>query len=635
MNEARTIAGRMIGAAGRALGVRRAAREARRVRRRGTIVAGFTLIEVLVAVGAVAIVAVGLAAIFDAVGKTVTGGRRVNTLNQAAAVLESQMRQDFAAMTRDGFLVIRQQFADANNDRQITRNQDSIPLAPNEPFPRWRIRRIDEIMFYTRGDFASAREPLHPSYVAKSDSARVYYGHGQRRIDDLTPDDSLYLRPSLADSMGDLDGSNSKLGRNLADNPNRFASDWSLLRLQTVLADPATANQNPPQQPVFDLIPRQPAVLAVMLDRDYQVALLPAAASIFRTMSAERYRLDLPGQRVGAPASPSSAEEFALWSQAPRYTGNMTPVFASGLVDVATTSLEEIRSVVMQMNGTPADMVAINDSAWGPPPTWTLGDPIPAPRTALWAYPATNLPVNAAASQMRIARAWMDNAMPTKSDITALVGGTAPPGSPDLWPGGIRVRYEPEPPDYMGVITDQRYSPPANGQQARTLAQLRADQLMLSSNNFLPRCTEFQIEWSFGQMNDNQQVIWYGGWQTDATGVPTISRYSEAGLNGLRTPFRRTVDTGNTQSGRYLLDEDVLYGTLGGAGADQPNPTQSLTTYFGYVDTTFNPTTNSAAPGTVVAWPWPKMFRVTIRLSDPRDPRIEETFQFVFESPER
>lgn len=629
MNEARTIAGRMISAAGRALGVRRARDARRTLRRRGTVIAGFTLIEVLVAVGAVAIVAVGLAAIFDAVGKTVTGGRRVNSLNQAAAVLESQMRQDFAAMTRDGFLVIRQQFADANADRQITRNQDSIPLASNEPFQRWRIRRIDEIMFFTRGDFSSAREPLHPAYVAKSDSARIYYGHGQRRIDDFRNNDTLYLRPSLADTMGDADGANSRLGRNIADNPNRFASDWTLLRHQTVLADPATANQNPPQQLVFNLDPRQPAGLAQMLDRDYQVALQPAVASIFRTMSAERFRLDLPNQRVPAPAA-SGNEETSLWSLAPQYNASSIPHVASGLVDVATTSLEEIRSVVMQMNGTPTDMVAISDTAWGPPTNWTLGDPIPAARSALWAYPATNLPANAAAAQMVIARAWMDNAMPTKSAITAQGGGgTAPPGSPELWPGGIRMRYEPEPPNYMGVITDPSFRPPVQPGRARTLSQLRADQLMLSSNNFLPRCTEFQIEWSFGQMNDNQQVIWYGGWQTDTTGTPAISRYSEAGLNGLRTPFRRTVDTGNTQSGRYLLDEDVLYGT------EQPNPTQSLTTYFGYVDTTFNPTTNGAAPGTVVAWPWPKMFRVTIRLADPRDPRIEETFQFVFESPER
>src|SRR4051812_43692171 len=74
---------------------------------------GFTLIEIVVAVGAVALVAVGLASIFDSVGKTVTGGRRLSVLNTYGSLIESQMRRDFEAMTRDGFLVIRQQWVDS------------------------------------------------------------------------------------------------------------------------------------------------------------------------------------------------------------------------------------------------------------------------------------------------------------------------------------------------------------------------------------------------------------------------------------------------------------------------------------------------------------------------------------------
>src|SRR5262252_2906544 len=73
---------------------------------------GFTLMEIVVAVGAVALVAVGLASIFDTVGKTVTGGKRASNLNTYAGLLEAQLRADFAAMTRDGFLVIRQQWVD-------------------------------------------------------------------------------------------------------------------------------------------------------------------------------------------------------------------------------------------------------------------------------------------------------------------------------------------------------------------------------------------------------------------------------------------------------------------------------------------------------------------------------------------
>ena len=70
----------------------------------------FTLVEMVVAIGAVGLVAVGLAAIFNSVGKTVSGGRRVSQLNTYSSLIESQMRRDFQNMSRDGFLVIRQQW---------------------------------------------------------------------------------------------------------------------------------------------------------------------------------------------------------------------------------------------------------------------------------------------------------------------------------------------------------------------------------------------------------------------------------------------------------------------------------------------------------------------------------------------
>lgn len=110
---------------------------------------GFTLVEVLVAVGAVALVAVGMAAIFDSVGKTVTGGRRVSALTAYATILEQQMRRDFDAMTRDGFLVIRQQYTN-DGTRQLRVPAHADDLAP-------RVRRIDEVVFFAQGDYSTAR----------------------------------------------------------------------------------------------------------------------------------------------------------------------------------------------------------------------------------------------------------------------------------------------------------------------------------------------------------------------------------------------------------------------------------------------------------------------------------------------
>ena len=73
---------------------------------------GFTLMEALVAVIGVSILAVGLSTIFSAISKTVTTGRRVSAINNYASVVERVLRDDFAKMSRDGFLVIRNEYAD-------------------------------------------------------------------------------------------------------------------------------------------------------------------------------------------------------------------------------------------------------------------------------------------------------------------------------------------------------------------------------------------------------------------------------------------------------------------------------------------------------------------------------------------
>ena len=68
----RSIVG-MRAAAGRAMGP-----QADRTPSKGQ--RGFTLIEVIISIGAVAIVSVGLAAIFQTIGATVTQGQKVSAL---------------------------------------------------------------------------------------------------------------------------------------------------------------------------------------------------------------------------------------------------------------------------------------------------------------------------------------------------------------------------------------------------------------------------------------------------------------------------------------------------------------------------------------------------------------------------
>ena len=144
----------------------------------------FTLVELIVAIGAIALVAVGIAAIFESIGRTVAGGRRVNQLNEYAAMIERQMRSDFESMTRDGVLVIKHDFADADGDGVIDLNPINSPdRVLNSPLQRAdeaRLRRIDQLLFFARGDFTSARAPMVPGLNASSNEAMIYYGHGMK-----------------------------------------------------------------------------------------------------------------------------------------------------------------------------------------------------------------------------------------------------------------------------------------------------------------------------------------------------------------------------------------------------------------------------------------------------------------------
>ena len=67
----------------------------------------------------------------------------------------------------------------------------------------------------------------------------------------------------------------------------------------------------------------------------------------------------------------------------------------------------------------------------------------------------------------------------------------------------------------------------------------------------------------------------------------------------------------------------------------EQDPNVPLYSFFGYLDPTFKPTVVNGAqvdPDTL-EWPWPKLLRFTIGLTDPADPTFEQTYQFIVEVP--
>lgn len=518
----------------------------------------FTLLEVLVAVGAIAVISVGLASVFQAVGKTVTGAQRVSTMTQYAALIERQIRGDFAHITREGFLVIRNQnTTDPNNGQPMQVFQN-----PEDPSPK--VRRVDEILFFTKGECETSRQPINTEFVAKGSDSMVYYGHGllpQHRtgqLGDVRPDWNNTNDPALTGWPGQ------------ANFPNTYASNWSLLRRQTVLAQPVASRQAVPDTGwPADLRPfAQPnAPSSPLMDKDSQIACQPAASSIFRSVA-----------RVMFDGGNQPGRAHIRWDGPPR--------LSSGMVDVATSDFGEIRTMVQTFPNLPQNINtrADADQKWTNPGTVGNGTWVPGN--------------NADLNRMR---AWMMDALPTQSDMapTALNSATDPKGA--------RLRYEDYPPDYLGTVTA------ANG-NASTLASRRADQLMLAGSKFVPRCTQFQVEWTFSVVDPvTGAVVWYGS----PLANNNFTQYGPQN-GGVVTPYPGLP---------FSVDRRVVYGN------PVPGPNVSQTACFGYVDPTYSPRPNNLTDPKSVPWMWPRMVRVTITIADERDPTIEETFQWEFDLP--
>lgn len=597
---------------------------------------GFTLLEMIVAVGAVALISVGLASIFRAVGKTVAGGKRVSLVTNYASLLESRMRADFANLTRRGPLVIRQQWVDVNDNGVIDDTQanginvDDVRLSPGGSDQATalseRPRRIDEIMFFAQGEFVSARQSPLPDTIVRSNEARIYYGHGQR-LDVRTKTDPTDDEPELEDPNASLAGGDSLLGRGDESNPNYFAGNWILLRHQTLLTKPETA-----PQPGAQVVLGVPASSGRLTNKPTQIACLPAASSVFRSI---------------AVAYPNFSGTFSglvrdnpklLYRQSqnspvsPRFDAGIHPLFSSGIVDIATTSLDEIRATILgnctNSSGGPTLPRAVWTSRLVPTPSFEI------PRTDP-ASPAARPPVSGATS-LDAMQAWMDDLMPTQSVSDPAQALYPAPGANTNDPAGVRIRCEALAPGLDVVMQEMALAASAsNVTRRRELQEEKTDREMVTYNNLLPRCSEFKVEWSFGDPDPDPtrlgQVVWFGprpgnGPTPDTTSpAPYPFTPNDSAAQTVEHKIPRTQRQGameHTVSGR------LIYGDPPAAG-DRPS---TLTSYFGYVDPTYDRSTG-AGPA-ALPWAWPTLIRVTVSLADQNDPSYEATFQFVFAVPD-
>ncbi len=668
---------------------------------------GFTLMELIVAVGAFALVAVSVATIFSSVGDTISAGRRQSRLNQVTAQIERVMRRDFERMTRDGFLVIRNEWAIAVDGAQPDNDGDgytdrlNVEAFPGDPNPR--PRRVDQIMFFARGDFETARMPVQPGFIARSSEARIWYGHGQRKFNDGDPfaDEDptypgTYEKPRLDDTMQGLTlpgkaaidrlGYNPGLGFEEFVNPNRYASDWSLLRHVTLLV--------PSADPLAQALPDFGAdgLYGYPVDRSndanglrtgvtdgaYQVALQPAVSSIFWAFQ----QLDPALSAAGAQGTPGYVRDL---------DPNQNPAFASagyprvvdiayddqtiaiqptpsglpetsaartssGLIDIATTSLAEIESIVTAFDYN-INQTTVVPGLEGVENFAEFDDLIRRDKMGVY-FPKTFARKN---------KPWqmMVNALPVAPDATADSLSDAGPHSDEVlaemynFGSGVaqahrnrtspRIRFEPSPPDPRAGL-DVDTSDPTD--IIRTIYE-QADQEVLTRWAFVPRCTEFIVEWTYGWVFDDtygsgsqyyvtpgdpryKQTIWFGRerctMDTDGDGRivagmdrPTVLFYQHP----MGVPDPGSADPERPNRG-LLVGQDTLDDST-------PPPAETETAAFGYVGWVPDGAIGvggSGGGGSLVPMKWPTQIRVTMSLADPADPSIESTIEVIFDVPD-
>ncbi|MEC9374529.1 MAG: prepilin-type N-terminal cleavage/methylation domain-containing protein [Planctomycetota bacterium] len=270
--------------------------------------AGFTLTELIVAIGVTAVLMLAIGQLFRSIGGVVGTGVASAEIDQSARGIERQLRDDFDALNRmraeDTFFAIRmREIGDVNRNNQLDDGETAVYLSEEDreadrrdgilPYEvdqaagltsRAITTRLDEIMFLapasTGAEYISAQldrrknpnpAEQHLVLTAGADHARIYIGHALRPAPDLdfefdpdaSPPQLIPTRYYIPD--GDFGTARTEMNRfaappfatgvndGRAAGRNEFAGDWILARQALLLSGGAAAGFVPPNQAANDV----------------------------------------------------------------------------------------------------------------------------------------------------------------------------------------------------------------------------------------------------------------------------------------------------------------------------------------------------------------------------------------------
>ncbi|MEM8834664.1 MAG: prepilin-type N-terminal cleavage/methylation domain-containing protein [Planctomycetota bacterium] len=352
---------------------------------------GFTLAELLVAVGLVALLTLGVGQLFRSVGTLVTTGIAITEVDRNARVIEAQLRQDFAALRNldpsETYIVIRGRALgdtdfdgtlDIGPERPIYFNRTDFEeerrlsgqvgglIDPYGPNGLGFTTRLDEIVFLA-SEPAGYRsyQPDDPivsdngSYFGnavptpvQASVARLSIGHGLRPRPEDDPEDLYGANGSLPaewlsipdGDFGQAAGENNGFddtaaGRAVSNEErNRFGAQWVLARQASLLFGGTAAGQpaeNPADSSVGELGVRRYAPYI----RDQETELRFELSNTDPVFEGNDGRL--LAQAIGTTVAVPSWRDAVGNANAPR--GPMPRVLRHGRVDIIAQDVEDVR----------------------------------------------------------------------------------------------------------------------------------------------------------------------------------------------------------------------------------------------------------------------------------------------------